>query len=224
MGMLVEGDLSYAGISVVTVLSAGIGAYIGAYLKKKGENLATHEDLGKLVKEMEATTNATKRIEAQISNEVWDRQRQWELKRDTVVSAVQAMDAVKDALMSYAARREGAKHVGIDPKMSENVMESMTTWTERSSAFEAKRAMAALICGKEFNDALWKIQQTLRGGFSKLFKDTISTYDDIGAEIRDRTIDAIVAARNELGIPEFKATSPPTGSSAVPTPDSPTLE
>jgi hypothetical protein len=36
-------------------LCAGVGAYIGSYLKKKGENLATHEDLNLLVEQMEAT-------------------------------------------------------------------------------------------------------------------------------------------------------------------------
>ena len=48
-GMLVEADLSYAGISVITVLSAGIGAFFGAYLKQKAENLATHEDFQKVL-------------------------------------------------------------------------------------------------------------------------------------------------------------------------------
>lgn len=33
----------------ITALMAGFGAYFGSYFKKKGENLATHEDIGKLV-------------------------------------------------------------------------------------------------------------------------------------------------------------------------------
>jgi hypothetical protein len=85
IGMFIQGDLSYAGISVVTVLSAGIGAYIGAYLKKKGENLATHEDLDKLVVELKATTETTKSIEARISNDLWVSQKGWELKRDILM-------------------------------------------------------------------------------------------------------------------------------------------
>ena len=58
-----------------TLGSAFLGSYLGAYLKKKGENLATHEDLSHLVKQMQAVTMATKEIEAKTSNEVWDRQR-----------------------------------------------------------------------------------------------------------------------------------------------------
>jgi len=57
------------GIAVTTLISAGIGAYLGAYLKKKGENLATHEDIGKLLDQVRAVTTITKEIEAKISDE-----------------------------------------------------------------------------------------------------------------------------------------------------------
>jgi hypothetical protein len=59
-------------------LISGGGAYFGAYLKKKGENLATHEDINKVLVQVRATTQATKEIEAKISSEVWDRQKLWE--------------------------------------------------------------------------------------------------------------------------------------------------
>jgi hypothetical protein len=54
--------------AVITVVVAGGGAYLGSYLKKKGENWATKED----VKEL---TRITKEIEAKITNEVWHQQR-----------------------------------------------------------------------------------------------------------------------------------------------------
>ncbi|HEY0548711.1 MAG TPA: hypothetical protein VGF13_03860 [Verrucomicrobiae bacterium] len=38
---------------IVFVLMSGIAAYFGAYLKKKGENLATHEDVNSLTLEVE---------------------------------------------------------------------------------------------------------------------------------------------------------------------------
>lgn len=57
----------YAGVAVTTLVASGVGAYIGAYLKKKGENLATHEDIDKLVTQVSAVTVATKNIEDRIS-------------------------------------------------------------------------------------------------------------------------------------------------------------
>jgi hypothetical protein len=34
---------------LTTLVSAFVGSYLAGYLKRKGENLATHEDIGKLV-------------------------------------------------------------------------------------------------------------------------------------------------------------------------------
>lgn len=39
---------------LLILIAAGIGAFIGAYLKKKGENLATKEDIGEITKKIEA--------------------------------------------------------------------------------------------------------------------------------------------------------------------------
>jgi hypothetical protein len=64
----------YAGIFVTTALASGGGAYLGSYLKKKGENLASHEDIAKLVDQVSAVTTTTKQIEATISSEMWQRQ------------------------------------------------------------------------------------------------------------------------------------------------------
>jgi hypothetical protein len=60
--------------AAVMALASGIGAYVGSYLKRKAENLATHEDIVKLVDQVSAVTTATKQIEARISDEVWQRQ------------------------------------------------------------------------------------------------------------------------------------------------------
>jgi len=37
----------------LVILLAGAAAYLGAYLKRKGENLATHEDIERLTREVE---------------------------------------------------------------------------------------------------------------------------------------------------------------------------
>jgi menaquinone-dependent protoporphyrinogen IX oxidase len=44
--------LSYWQLALVILLS-GVAAFFGAYLKKKGENVATHEDLESLTREVE---------------------------------------------------------------------------------------------------------------------------------------------------------------------------
>jgi hypothetical protein len=90
-------DFSWA-FTLVTFASAGAGAYLGGYLKKKGENLATHEDVDKLKEQVRVVTTTTKEIEAKISNEVWDRQKRWELKRDVLFEGTKRLSEVDEAL------------------------------------------------------------------------------------------------------------------------------
>jgi hypothetical protein len=86
-------DFTWA-VAVVTFLSGGAGAYVASYLKKKGENLATHEDIDKLVEQVRAVTTTTKEIEAKISGELWDKQRHWEAKRDSLLGTVKSLSSV----------------------------------------------------------------------------------------------------------------------------------
>ena len=57
--------------------------FIGSYAAKKGENLATKQDIAQLTKIAEG-------IKAEISDKVWDRQKQWEMRRDVVFEMVRA--------------------------------------------------------------------------------------------------------------------------------------
>ncbi len=71
---------------IITAGVSGAVAYLGSYLKKKGENLATHEDIDKLVHQVSAVTTTTKQIEAKISNEAWRRERKSDLQLKTIES------------------------------------------------------------------------------------------------------------------------------------------
>jgi hypothetical protein len=69
--------------------------FIGSYAGKKGENLATKEDIAQLTKIAEG-------IKAKISDEVWDRQKQWKLKRDVVFDAIRALTELDSAIVSMS--------------------------------------------------------------------------------------------------------------------------
>src|SRR5258708_24320707 len=93
-------DLTLA-VTVMSFLSGGAGAFLGSYLKKKGENLATHEDIDKLVDQVSAVTTAAKQIEAKISSDIWDRQKQWGLKREILCDAAKKFSAIDNKLLSF---------------------------------------------------------------------------------------------------------------------------
>jgi hypothetical protein len=78
-------------VPILLILVGGFGGYLAGYMKKKGENLATREDIDKVFAE-------TKRIEAKISDDVWDRQKRWELKRDLLLDAIKKIAGVRENL------------------------------------------------------------------------------------------------------------------------------
>lgn len=65
---------------LTTLVTAFVGSFLAGYLKRKGENLATHEDIDKLVDQVAAVTTTAKEIEARISNEAWRRERRSDLQ------------------------------------------------------------------------------------------------------------------------------------------------
>jgi hypothetical protein len=62
------------------------------------ENLAKKEDLDDLLREVHAVTTTTKKIEAEISSGVWDKQKRWELKPEVLFEAARRVAAAFDAL------------------------------------------------------------------------------------------------------------------------------
>ncbi len=61
-----------AGWGFVAILLLFWRAFIPEYLKEKGKNLATHEDINKIVDQVTAITQATKEIDPQCSSTVED--------------------------------------------------------------------------------------------------------------------------------------------------------
>lgn len=143
----------YAGVFVTSVLGAGIGAYVGAYLKKKGENLATHEDVEKLVDQVAAITQTTKEIEAKISNEVWNRQRRWEMKRDALVEAMKVLGDVETAMSLLHLSNTGG------PKTTLTKEEAAEMWNDALAKFKRSRILASIVCSDDVNEAFRKLEE-----------------------------------------------------------------
>lgn len=143
---------------ILTAGVAGAGAYFGAYLKKKAENLATHEDLEKLLQQVEAVTNRTKRIEEQISDEFWQRQRRWEAKRETIFEAMKRFGEL-EAVVAQFAGSMAVRDKGLLPQ--DVIEEQINLRRAVSSAlkmFGISKNLVTLACGDEANRALSAVQ------------------------------------------------------------------
>ena len=90
-------------LSLLNLALVGAGIYLTAYLKKKAQNLATREEFAELQKQTAELTRTTAQIETDIKGDLWDRQKQWELKRDVMFEAAKTASAVKDRLAEMHA-------------------------------------------------------------------------------------------------------------------------
>lgn len=200
--MLVDGDLSYAGISVVTVLSAGIGAYIGAYLKKKGENLATHEDFQTVLTELKATTRATKEIENTISHEVWDRQRKWEIKKETLFDATRSLVDLNNALMRLSSVATAKK---TNPGIPEGAWlaqqnQALTACAEASISLQRITLLLSVTVGSDVLIAFGKTNDMLREMSAKMSDEDFEGARVLVAPMRQNMSELIAKIRLELGV------------------------
>src|SRR5579862_3362214 len=100
--MSTSGGLNLLGLLVLWALgvlaAAFLGSWLGAYMKKKGENFATREDLQDVVEQVKAVTRTAEEIKSEIAGGLWDRQKQWELRRDTLFELAKCLTESDDAI------------------------------------------------------------------------------------------------------------------------------
>src|SRR5271166_1239477 len=87
---------------LVTALVAGGGGYLGSYLREKGKNLATREDLEPLVRGQET-------IKQQLAHSGFVEGRRWELNREVIWEVQKQLATMMSAAINLnALSRSGA--------------------------------------------------------------------------------------------------------------------
>jgi hypothetical protein len=160
------------------LISAALGFLIGvvltpylrSYSMRKGENLATHEDINKLVDQVRAVTTATKQIESQISGDLWDRQKRWELKRDTLLELVKRLGAIKDAIITLVSVHQTDLQNGWqnDVQRTANRIKLGQDWLDAASSLDNAILMAGIVCTNELYLCLFRFSLAMREIVSKV--------------------------------------------------------
>jgi hypothetical protein len=192
----------FAGYFVTTVLGAGVGAFFGSYLRKKGENWATHEDIDKLVDQMKAVTLAQKEIEAKISNEMWERQRKWEVKREALFEAMKEIGSVEYALINLIQTYATAR-TDLEPNTPDRMREKSAatgTWNTALVSFKKTKLLAILVCGQELRDAFAALEQSIIAYASETVSGDHGTTSF--ATVRQQMDALIQSVRRELHVDE----------------------
>ena len=200
--------------AIIAALSFFLGAvfrpYLTGYATKKGENLATHEDIDKLVDQMKAVTEATKKIEAEISSGVWDKQKRWEMKRQVLFEAARKISEIDDAILSNSVvLKEGrAKQKEWEtrtPSMEEQLSwaqaknERLIRWSKASSEFDVSRAFVLIVCSKEAAQAFIELGAYVNTLAAQMTQNP-DAYDTAKTELFRKILLAQKAIRKELEV------------------------
>ena len=84
---------------LTSLVTAGFGAFLGAYLQQKGRNLATREDLDKVVR-------VTEEIRAQVSGALWLEQTRWNSRREVYTKLLEHLGELRELLRKERVWRE----------------------------------------------------------------------------------------------------------------------
>jgi hypothetical protein len=72
-------------------IGVGVGWFLKSYLSEKGKNLATKEDIDRIVRK-------TEEIKAEISGGLWEKQNRWTFKRDVYVRLLNGLGDAASAV------------------------------------------------------------------------------------------------------------------------------
>lgn len=207
---------------VFTTIFAGAGAYLGAYLKKKAENLATKEDFAELKSQTAELTRTTEEIKDKISFDTWDRQKRWELKQGVLFEATRRIAEVDDSVMYLSTTIKLGPQFDHNATWEESKAEKLKRWDKAASALDETRFFVTVVCDKEVIDAIDNYA-TLATQIVAAFKDDIEAYTKMSKELTRRMLVSRLAIRKELGF-DHLAIYRSIGSSAIPNPDSKPVE
>ncbi|MFP5203845.1 MAG: hypothetical protein ACLGP3_07715 [Acidobacteriota bacterium] len=131
--------------------------FFGSYSAKKGENLATKEDIAQLTKTAEG-------IKAEISDKVWDRQKQWEMRRDIVFESMRKTGKLESCLIDLLSFHES--------KVSDN-----QEFKEAQKRF--------LVCAEEFENTMYITDLLVGEKLCGLLHDCVNKIRRIALQIID---------------------------------------
>jgi|GEM_PF-3400241 len=192
----IEQSIGWVAFAVLAfVLGNFVRPFVGFYARKKAENLATKEDIAQITKTQEE-------IKSQISDKMWDRQRQWDLKRDVVLDSVRAMadfDYFISEFSAVFAKPDGASTDEAHAKLQEDKIRAIQKSMQIRYAYQRAHTVADLMIGKRLSEALSAYFQFA----ALILRDVPSrkvAYDSNSwKEHAKRHNSIILAARKELG-------------------------
>jgi hypothetical protein len=135
----------YLVIGLISVLSGGIGAFVGAYLRRRGENLATKTDFESLLAQLRQQTREVEEIKSEISQAGWIHQRRWDLKRELYAQLLVVLEEIKEKGRWFS--ESVSSHIwGATQELTESLQRFATHMQDRGTLdrFLSAKALAGM--------------------------------------------------------------------------------
>jgi hypothetical protein len=153
---------------------------VDSYLETKAKNLATHEDIMKLVDQV----RETEKVKAEITDNVWDRQQRWTAKhalyRELLESLDNLYEAHSDKYLVENTTHEQQLH-----------LEATAALAKRHDAFEKLVKVSAISADPSSYNVLRQIVDSAKSGYEAL------------KEVEHALVDFAASARKDLGYPSL---------------------
>jgi hypothetical protein len=218
-------------IAFYSILAFAVGLFSGSflpsYLREKGKNLATQEDIQELARQTGILTQTTKEIEARISIGVWSKQQRWDLQKTALLDSlkdlataetflvrlVQTFVDTKDRPQGWEARRKEANE----------------KYAERINNFWRTQLAIEILCGteiashfQEIDTIFDRVRRTLKKGefddiWNTQYPELLLAKRQLGQTVR-RRLGLDVETGAEL-VPGSGVTLQSSESTAAPSPD-----
>lgn len=199
--------------SMLTLIVGVLVGYLTGYAKKKGENLATHEDIGKLTEQVAAVTRTAKEIEAQITSGLWDRQKRWELKREVLFEATQRVAEAEFALLMLDSvlQVEVDRQNKVDAGLLQESNKYLLRWNSAWAALDESRLFVDNVCGQGTKSAFNEFGKLAKATATAISKKDKDAYLKALPDMTAKRIAVGAEIRKELGIDALNQ-PPPAGS------------
>jgi len=127
-------------ILLVSLIGGGLGAYLGAYLREKGKNLATREDVDRLV-------HATEQIKAEIAGGLWVEQNRWTFRAAAYEELLESLAELTSAIRQVMFARESRPKVEGDSSAEKFLDDMQTEYGQRGGAAFERLVRATSVAG-----------------------------------------------------------------------------
>ena len=147
-------------------------------------------------------TKTTKGIETKISGDLWDRQKQWELKREILFDAAKRLSELDNKLLSLRTFWRMKTKGELEGATSQITLENkyVTEWQQAATSFEETETLVHVTCSKEAMTAFTELGNLMRSTASKIVHGDLEIYSQSEQERNKKFVMARVAIRKELGI------------------------